>query len=933
MAINAAKNGLKGPDDNVNQSSKVKLRSVAGYMVLPGIMPLIKSLALSGFGYIAFLIAVIYQSVRILPPNHPYANPNNIGRFGFKQVIAVAANNVKVDRQNIDQLVVFFAVLVGIALLVLQFFALIWIVLGTSTAIAGDANNIPIEGMFITSSPDNDIAFGMLRNVFGIPDLFGAHTPTPYQLALHEIFQFYNLAILIVAAVVFVYYILVVIGETATTGTPFGKRFANIYAPIRLVVAIGLLVPLNYGFNASQYLTFYAAKTGSSFATNGWVLFNRDLENPSGISEGVDGPIVTQVNENAAGNLVNRRLLVMPKAPGGISAVELISIIRTCREAYALQTGGAVQIEPYVMFGDDVAVLATVQSIRDFGTQTPNTDIRIVYGQLDNLHLEFEANVKPYCGEIRLPKQSVNIASMNVNASQFSQLYFNIINIFIWNHPSNVLVAERFSQASYDHGDPCSNAASIEAAGTMAAAASGATEATIAAARANAANAACEGTSVPPAIHKQTLVERYDSIAEYNVIRNVNRMRNLADLEIKAPILRLGWGGAGVWYNKIAQVNGAIMTGSMELPERVKYPLVMEEMLDQKAKSVNNITDCNRFEPNLAHNKAVLTTEAKIYYATTFNAVFKYWRCDKKELTSNFIVDAMSAVFGISGLFEMRKQENADLHPLSKLSALGKGMIESSVRNMGFALVGGAGGGLAQVINPQLGQAASAASGAFTSIATVGLSIGFILYYILPFMPFIYVFFAVGSWVKSIFEAMVGAPLWALAHMRIDGDGIPGKMAMNGYLLILEIAIRPVLTIFGLVGSMIIFISLVRILDAVFDLVVSNITGTKIADGAAGLELEMGRHVIDQFFFTILYTMVVYMMAVSSFKLINLIPNNILRWMGGSVSAFSDNQKDPTEGLAQYSAIGGNQISAQVGKGVTKVGEAGGGLAAVLGTK
>ena len=61
------------------------------------------------------------------------------------------------------------------------------------------------------------------------------------------------------------------------------------------------------------------------------------------------------------------------------------------------------------------------------------------------------------------------------------------------------------------------------------------------------------------------------------------------------------------------------------------------------------------------------------------------------------------------------------------------------------------------------------------------------LFYIIPFMPFIYFFFAVGTWVKAIFEAMVGVPLWALAHIRIDGQGLPGDAAMNGYYLLLEI--------------------------------------------------------------------------------------------------------------------------------------------------
>lgn len=261
------------------------------------------------------------------------------------------------------------------------------------------------------------------------------------------------------------------------------------------------------------------------------------------------------------------------------------------------------------------------------------------------------------------------------------------------------------------------------------------------------------------------------------------------------------------------------------------------------------------------------------------------------------------------------------IHPLAKLSALGKGLIEAAIRNMGFAMGTSFLGGMAGVLGPNIGAALTAASSFFVSIATIGLSIGFITYYILPFLPFIYFFFSVGGWVKSIFEAMVGAPLWALAHLRIDGDGIPGKMAMNGYFLIFEIFLRPILTIFGLLGGMAIFTALATLLNELFDLVVINTSGVNLQDKDDSL---FSRHVVDVFFFTIIYTVILYMMAVSSFKLITLVPNNILRWLGTSVSAFSDQTQDPTQGLTQYAAIGGQRIGGQLAGGMTKLSEGGG---------
>ena len=56
-------------------------------MLLPGIIPRVKDLYESGFGWVAHMMAMVYASVRLLPANHPYLDPKNIGRFGIRHVI------------------------------------------------------------------------------------------------------------------------------------------------------------------------------------------------------------------------------------------------------------------------------------------------------------------------------------------------------------------------------------------------------------------------------------------------------------------------------------------------------------------------------------------------------------------------------------------------------------------------------------------------------------------------------------------------------------------------------------------------------------------------------------------------------------------------------------------------------------------------------
>jgi conjugal transfer/type IV secretion protein DotA/TraY len=214
--------------------------------------------------------------------------------------------------------------------------------------------------------------------------------------------------------------------------------------------------------------------------------------------------------------------------------------------------------------------------------------------------------------------------------------------------------------------------------------------------------------------------------------------------------------------------------------------------------------------------------------------------------------------------------------------------------------------------------------GAASAFGMTTLVIGFILYYVLPFMPFMYFFFAASGWAKAIFEAMVGLPLWALAHLRIDGEGIPGDAGAAGWMLIFEILLRPLLIVIAFVGSIVIFSALVRVLNEIFDLVVANVGGFDLKDATKGKAGAFGwedyRNPIDQFFYTVIYTIIVYMMALSSFKLIDAFPNQIMRWMGDATQKFGEFMGDPAGELVE-----------KIGSGVKLSVIAGGGLLAKMG--
>lgn len=924
----------------------------------------------SGFTFFSTLMAQIYVMAGLLPANHPYLNPQNSGRFGIHHVIAEAANNLKLNRQNLDKIFIFIALLVGAILLVLQFAFMIGMFF-INTAWA-----IPIADLFDTLNPQTDIAYNLLTLVFGVPDVYcsssapgtcsdsNALVPFPIHTGLHELFRFYSFGLLLIGVLIFLYYVVVVVAETATTGSPFGRRFQNVWVPVRLVVALGLLVPINYGLNSGQYLTLYAAKLGSSLATSGWLRYNNTIEAHSLFG----GP------GNGANPIGERETLIaLPKRPSIAPVMQAMSLIHTCAYSYWASEGeqpegparpfasghyhysdfdggtpapGAgpdpikirawfVKTSPNGMAAPGPQTryeLLPTTSIQEALNFYGNGDITIRFGERKtgpNAHLE-TGEVKPYCGDITIPvisvqgRDAINIADPDSSAAMIMlYTYYRTVrdtwfrlsstasdnlrrgaiffNENVNNQQGNIV-------RTCDPGEACGPAGS-GLPSCMFATRSGVDE--------------CVSLLPEKEWSSDIVNDVHSMIVDPALVSAWQFYIQNAGIEIEDEILLRGWAGAGMWFNRLAHLNGSFQDSVTALPQMSKFPLVMEHVREDVKKENPGVSGTEMFKPRLSRGRPVaIGTDADTSRASAMYETYKLWNDDggadgdpEKELLYNAFMDTMNMIMGTDAVFDIRGA-NVSTHPLVQLIMIGKGMVESTIRNLGVAAGTSFMGGLAGA-GSKANSFFSGVSGIMSTTAFIGLTAGIVLFYVLPFLPFVYFFFAVGSWVKSIFEAMVGVPLWALAHLRLDGEGLPGDSASNGYFLLLEIGIRPILTVFGLVAALLIFTAQVRVLHFIWDLVVENSAGysdTNIIPLDASYHDDMvsttprdayKRGIVDQFFFTIIYTIIVYMLATASFKLIDSIPDNILRWGGIGVSAFGDQNQDPLDGLQRYVAMGG----------------------------
>lgn len=950
-------------------------KSFLGYSLMPRFVPRMRALAFDGFHYVPYFIALVYSIVRLLPAGHPYLNPANVGRFGLRHVIAEAANNLVFNRKNIDQIFLFSIVLVGLVVLVVQL-ALLVVSLIFFPAMAMPTN---WSGFFLvggtpagTPNParEQDLAFILLDLVFGVPypgsgftggffeSCVGTATlcegttgngvtdtslasvglgavqsqlgpfssgmytqfPFPYHVGLHKLFAVYSNGILVVAVVIASYFVATVVAETAQSGVPMGRRYNKFWAPIRFVVAFGLLVPFTVGLNSSQYLVLEAAKLGSGFATNGWTMFNDTLT-------------TTYLGE--AQNLVST-----PNVPEPGALTQFMYVARVCSYAYQY-VGQQISGPPlpgteptsvgfmgaYVLGAQSqlpsntllITPTTSYQNVMDFLKPGTN-NIVIRFGVKNEAMFPKERGfVKPYCGEVtmsladpRNPTPTPPETAPEPGPYLLQVYYF------------------AFIQSMWFDGFP------FDTSGTPPQALGSNNRAHYAACH-NIPGVACPATHNTPLAssfrnevddkYRQAIKAVIDG-AVFNQAASASSWSGPFGGTSTDALYRKGWAAAGIWYNRVAELNGSLTLSVFNIPAASMYPSVMEDVRAKRAQYNQDTPNAERFNPDVSGIKDMSTLlggDDGRLLATVMYLAYKDWNkgntTTQTKPKGNAFLDAISSLLGTNGLYDMRR--NTDTHPLAQLVGIGRSLVESSIRSLGFAAIAAVGGtGLGQ-LDQFVGQLGSMAASFFVTVAMIGLTAGFVLFYVVPFLPFIYFFFAVGGWVKGIFEAMVGAPLWALAHIRIDGHGLPGSAAMNGYFLIFEIFLRPILTIFGLLASISIFAALVKVLHDVFQLVTENVAGYDIeaeVTGVAGIStIDKMRGPIDRFFFTVVYAIIVYMMGMASFKMIDMVPNNILRWMGQSVASFNDQREDVAAGLVGKASTGSQQALSRIGQGLGDV--------------
>lgn len=168
----------------------------------------------------------------------------------------------------------------------------------------------------------------------------------------------------------------------------------------------------------------------------------------------------------------------------------------------------------------------------------------------------------------------------------------------------------------------------------------------------------------------------------------------------------------------------------------------------------------------------------------------------------------------------------------------------------------------------------------------------------LPLVPYIIYTFSVIGWLTVVIEAMAAAPFIALGILSPGGQHEIMGRADPSILIILNTFLRPSLMVFGMVSGMLLSMIVVQIINSTFLGAMSSVNSSP--------------GIVEGIIFMCVYGFLIVTALNKCFALIYLIPERVLRWIGGQAESFGEAQ---SLGEVKSGADAGGQAASGAAKG------------------
>lgn len=944
--------------DNKMAKSESPRRSLFATLFIPDIGASVRPLK-DTFSVFVNFIALLFVLNGLFPRDHPAFQPGSKVKLHLLSVIRTAWDNVTFTKKTLFQTAFFFIVVGCMAFTTLLF------LFGICSLFVGKAH---AASLFTAPGGNQDLAQQFIAYLFqgqtfttldqnigngAFSPVGTSSTSNIIQCSLYTALGYYSNAILIVAAMVLFYHLAWMTVETAHHGVVMGQRGNQVWAPIRLVFAIGLLVPVGggavgcpngsgAGLNAGQILVVGIAEWGSGLASNVWSQFVTVLSNQPDLYTAPSVPSAHKAIEdivnmyacqyaynftldsgqtsNSNGGYPNNGNS-MDQTPFGAQVAQDLEICEPYGSVISNIAPDCPAKSPWVTQSNDPAAsgstlpATTTFVLGSFGPEYPNS--------------------MGVCGSYTIPAAPVLINSSFGNNSGGAQYEQSIVTAIYNAHTSAFQDA---LQQAYDAVTNASNGAILY----------------------YIPGSSLYGQTNQNADIITPIVDQYETSVENGIEAAVNGNGDVSTANVLNLYTNTGWIAAGAWFNRIAKVQTDITAAAQNgLPTTTPPNFSKVESTE---------SDIQESELDTKYNNGKGTTLGMFAHVAFKLQDFDNWltsigahaapaplasdkpdvvarkACDEQDLSAFmsdltdkgmspskvifWLMDHAAACNGVwravapgggNSMANLLGVEFTGANPLADVAAFGQANVNTafSLIDWGFgssiagAFLSGATtdkqgetSGIFRSILHGAGGGLTALGGFLLIIAGMFFTMGFTIAYYLPLVPFISFFFGTLTWVVAMLEAVIAVPLIALAHLNPEGAGLPGDMARSAYFILFQLFLRPVLMVFGLLTGFLVFYIAVSALNALFG----------IAVGTTG-DLSNAHFTAARIIYTIIYVLLIISAANNSFQLITRFPDTALSWMGtsGMQGAQMGSAQKLEQDMAAVQAIVINQAMPQLG--------------------
>lgn len=838
------------------------------------------------------MVAEFLATAKLIPATHRALHPATARDARMGEVLALAYSNLRQPGARPDQYIVFAALVSLLGLItIMAVYTAANLLFGAAHAAALSLEVGPFtlslwaedgcsggETTSLFTAPCNDMAQQWIDVLLlGVTDTWFAKqiVSTPVSAGLEAMFATYSAAMLVLGGMLVLYHMLAIVAGTAQEGKFGGRSMNHIWAPIRLVMAIGLLVPIGYhGLNSGQVVVVNVAKWGSGLATNIWIAFADSYADNSGA------------------------FVIAPPTPKVFNSTKEALKILTC--VHGLR---AMQEEIA-----DAAGAATVSFGPGDWINLPGSNMQIKSwdykkGTLDGSYSDIQNNI---CGVVTTlnPEYGTEVKFSQMLASTGSiSVSFQLRQEIISVQKSSIDLLMRDDGTLDKLAKDIFWAVNTPNTGAMA--------------------------TTDFVFDFNTAVSEYRTALNTSIASAVVSS-GIGDYRIRDDAVARGWMSASVWFNTIARYNAMVLDYSQEIAKVYPHPdkpatVFDPALINRIAVAINFIDQMVQDMPMLATSSSTEITEwAEVESAmgtqgsTAMDVFFNMLTANFKEIMGNMYGSSKDVTLDPTPMF--RAMELNTANPLAELSTLGHRLIggamaifksmEECVSNKKADAEWGGGKDNWSPTELRSGSACIGQGGGFggtyfmISLLSGMIAAGVTLGYMLPLLPFIRFMFGILSWILALIETVIAIPVVALAHIKMDGDGLSGPMARGAYLLLLQLFLRPTLMVFGLIAALLIFNFMIVALNEFYTQAVSGATDSGKLGG------------IGVVIYSVIYASLAYAFANASFKAIDMIPNQVLLWIGGPQGQTVDESHRVTGAVSQVASTGGQGLSAHgIGQG------------------